>query len=219
MRIFLHARQLRTLGHFTAPDAWHGICPRQFTIEEYVMMPSRSAQVVDTSQYPHRVGLRADADGSQHMLPEALVELWQRKQVPVERLPQLAHWIGPRLRRGDFDLLLHKSLRDMLAIPMLAAFVITVLVCLFAPLRRGNLSLSWSLLTGMGFSLLVFLMVFVVRQYGCSRRAKQMKWLLDYKDSVAPLPLPPTPLVFEPPKMSPEIEEIMKSIHGRTAPK
>lgn len=218
MKFSLHARQIRTLGQFTAPDPWHGIRPRQFTIEEYVMMPPGLAQV-DTSRYPHRVGLRVDADGSEHMLPEALVELWQSKQVAVERLPELAHCIAPRLRKGDFDLLLHKSLRDMLAIPMLAAFVIPVVVCLFAPLRRGNLSLSWSLLTGMGFSLLVFLIVFVVRQSGCSRRAKQMKWLLDYKDSVAPLPLPPTFECPGLPQTSPEVEEIMKRFRNRIAPK
>jgi len=88
---------------------------------------------------------------------------------------------------------------------MLAAFVITVLVCLFTPLRRGNLSLSWSLLTGKCFSLLVFLMVFVVRLDGRRRRAKQMPWLLDYKDSVGPLPLPP----FGPPIGPPGYEEMM----------
>ena len=109
MVIRFHAVRLRTLGRFTAGDPWHGQRPTEFSIEEYVMMPHGATTAVDSSQYGHRAGLRSETDGAQYMMPESLLELWRRGQIPAERLPVLTQAITPRLTQEDFNLILHQD--------------------------------------------------------------------------------------------------------------
>src|SRR5882724_13590696 len=134
-----NALRLRTLGRFSSGDPWNGSRPTKFSIEEYVMMPQGSAQAVDSSQFAHRIGLRSEADGCQRMIPESLVELWRRGQVPPERLPVLAQAIAPRILKEDYNLILHQSPTKTIFIPLIAVFAVVVLVGVFVPMEGQHL--------------------------------------------------------------------------------
>ena len=189
MVITFHARRLRTLGQFTAPDPWNANRPTAFSIEEYVMMPSGATQAVDSSQYIHRAGLRSEVDGSQRMLPESLIELWRRGQVPAEHIPGLMRAIESRLTKDDYNLILHQSPMKTVVLPLIAVFVVIVLVGLFAPVDGGPLSLPVALAVATGFSLFIGAIFWMIRQTARSRRAGQMKWLLAAQSGVAgPVP-------------------------------
>ena len=183
MVLVFHAQRLRTLGQFSSPDPWNGNRPTAFTIEEYVMMPSGATQATDSSQYAHRVGLRSESDGSQRMIPESLVELWRRGQVPAERIPILAQAIEPRVLKEDFNLILHQSARNTIVLPLLGVFAVTAGVAAFVPMDGERLSIPVALAVSAGFTLLVGAIFWITRQSGRNRRREQMAWLLSVNSS------------------------------------
>ena len=185
MVLVFNAQRLRTLGRFTAGDPWNGNRPTEFSIEEYVMMPAGSAQALDTSQFVHRIGLRSETDGSQHMLPESLVELWRRGQVAPERIPALAQAIEPRIVKDDLNLILHQNSTKTIVLPLAAVFAVTVLVGVFVPMEGEHLSIPVAIAMGVGFTALIGAILWVARQSGRSRRAEQMKWMLAVNSGAA----------------------------------
>lgn len=178
MVLIFNALPLRTLGRFSANDPWNANRPTNFLIEEYVMMPQGSQQAVDSSQFAHRIGLRSELDGSRQMLPESLVELWRRGQVPPERIPILAQAIAPRIVKEDYNLILHQDLTKTVVIPLIAVFVVVVAVGLFVTIDGHTMSVPVATGVGFGFSLFVGAIMWVARQSGRARRIDQIKWLL-----------------------------------------
>ncbi len=178
MVLTFHALPLRTLGRFSANDPWNANQPTNFLIEEYVMMPQSSQQAVDSSQFAHRVGLRSELNGSQQMLPESVVELWRRGQIPAERIPILAQAIASRIVKEDYNLILHQDLTKTVVIPLIAVFVVMVAVGLFVPIEGHTMSAPVATGVGVGFSLFVGAIMWVARQSGRRRRTEQMRWLL-----------------------------------------
>ena len=172
------AVRLRTLGRFSAGDPWQGQRPTEFSIEEYVMMPQGATTAVN-SQYCHRAGLRSETDGAQYMMPESLLELWRRGQIPAERLPVLTQTITPRLTQEDFNLVLHQDLVKSVLVPLAAVFAVVVGIGLFVPIEGHTMSAPAAIATGFGFAVLIGAIQWIVRQSGRTRRAEQMQWLLN----------------------------------------
>jgi hypothetical protein len=164
---------LRTLGRFAAADPWNGNRVTEFSIEEYVMMPSGSPQAVDSGVFAHTIGLRSELDGSQRMIPESLFELWKRGQVPAERIPTLARAIAPRVLAEDLNLMLGRSnVRSMLAV------LVTVFLIITGIAAFEELSFAAALAVGAAFSLFIGAIFWLVLRSGRARRREQMKWLL-----------------------------------------
>jgi hypothetical protein len=182
------AKWLRTLHQFAAPDPSNGNRQTQFTIEEYVMMPTGAGKAVENSKFVHRLSVRSKA--GEHMLPESLVELWRRGRVPAERIPALRKAIEPRLIKEDFDLILHPQSLKNLVIPLIVVFLFMFVFMCFATRSEGHLSLPLALFISAGLTIVTGGLMWMFRQTARKRRAQQMKWLLDAESGVPPEPLP-----------------------------
>jgi hypothetical protein len=182
-------RWLRTLHQFAAADPWNGNCPAQFTIEEYVMMPSGVQKAVENSGYAHRLSIRSNA--GEHMLPESLVHLWRGGQVPVERIPALRKAIEPRLLKDDFNLMLHRhSIKTDFVIPLIAVFFIIFVVMCFATRSEAHFSLPLALFMSGTLTIVTGGILWMSRQTARRRRAEQMKWFLAAEAGAPPAALP-----------------------------
>ncbi|WP_419804859.1 hypothetical protein [Terriglobus sp.] len=108
--------QLQTVANFTAPDPWNGSVPAQWKLSVYRMtaennralyakysaekqLESADGQNLDREDV---LGIRSSVDGLYHILPVALVRLWQQGRVPNAQLPALIAALEPRLKRKDF---------------------------------------------------------------------------------------------------------------------
>jgi len=183
------ARWLRTLHQFAAADPWNGNHQAQFTIEEYVMMPSGVQKAVENSGYAHRISIRSKS-GGEHMLPESLVQLWRGGQVSVERIPALTKAIEPRLLKDDFNLILHRqSVKTEFVIPLAIAFFIILIVMCFATRSEGHFSLPLALFMSATLTVVTGGILWMSRQSARKRRAEQMKWFLDAESGAPPAPL------------------------------
>jgi hypothetical protein len=182
LAIPLAPRRVRTLATFEAPDPWHGGAPARFAIDLYRILPKGSAASPENSLWSGKevCGIRSEEDGGQeHMLPEALTELWRTDRVPAHLLPRLLAGIQPTLRRTDFAPLLrmrvHRPLAAVLAalaMVCLALAIATGLGAAAAPVISRVLA-ALALLAAAGAGA-VYLMI-AARQ---ARRRKQMAWLL-----------------------------------------
>jgi hypothetical protein len=184
------ARWLRTLHQFAAADPWNGNRPAQFTMEEYVMMPSGVQKAVDSDRFAHRIGIRSSV-GGEHMLPESLVALWRNGQVRLERIPALTKAIEPRLLKEDFNLILHRrSIKNDFVIPLIVVFFLILVVMGLGTRSEGHFSLPLALFISAAMTLVTGGILWMMRQTARKRRAEQMKWFLDAESGVAPVALP-----------------------------
>ncbi len=106
-------RRLRTAARFVAADPWRSGASTEFSLEECLFLPpnvpipARPGEGLFDSGYVFL--LRSDLDGSERLLPEALVELWQAGKVAVEWLPQLLFERPGKVRRRDAVPILHRK--------------------------------------------------------------------------------------------------------------
>ena len=108
--------QLQTVDVFTAPDPWNGNAMAQWTLSVYRMTAENNRNLyVNYSAEKQResadgqnldredvLGIRSSVDGLYHILPAAMVRLWQQGRVPTVQLPGLIAAVEPRLGRRDF---------------------------------------------------------------------------------------------------------------------
>ena len=109
------AVQLSTVAVFGAADPWGGMRPATWTLSVYRVVSGsdrdlfatyaaeRQAETVDGQNLDpdDTLGIRS---GTQpyHLLPRAMVRLWQQGKVPTEALPRLVAQMEPELRRDRF---------------------------------------------------------------------------------------------------------------------
>ena len=110
------AVQLSTVEMFEAPDPWSGMQPARWTLSIYRVIAGNDrglfTQYAADKQRETRdgknldpddtLGIRAEAQAKYHLLPRAMVRLWQEGKVPTEALPRLAAAMEPKLRRSPY---------------------------------------------------------------------------------------------------------------------
>lgn len=108
--------QLQTVGVFSAPDPWNGGVLAEWTLSVYRMTAESNRNLyVNYSAEKQRefadgqnldredvLGIRSSMDGLYHILPVALVRLWQQGRVPNVQIPALIAAVESRLTRIDF---------------------------------------------------------------------------------------------------------------------
>ncbi len=120
-------QRVRTAARFLAVDPWRGGSPVEHSVEECVFLPKGTA--VSSPRARRLLGggtvyfLRSEADGTERLLPEALVELWRTGKVPAEWLPQLLQERPGKVRRPDALPILHRKLGPWIAGALVAALV------------------------------------------------------------------------------------------------
>jgi hypothetical protein len=115
INVKLEPRRLRTLETFTAAEPSTG-GTLEWDLDLHRMTPRGARVVREGASWGKDVyALRSKTDGVDRFLPEALVELWRRQQVPSSSLPRLLAEIEPALRPGDFAPLLHMKTHRWLA--------------------------------------------------------------------------------------------------------
>jgi hypothetical protein len=116
---------VQALGQFTAPNPWTGNARETWTLNLYVLTSETFATSVRW-QYIQKEQKRTEdaatrrarvqngklktgqtigfesADGRKHMLPRALVELWQAGEVADAALPGLMKQLEPEMKKSDF---------------------------------------------------------------------------------------------------------------------
>lgn len=172
------------LGKFTALDPATG-CTATFAAEEQWATYRGSK----TNMY---IVLRdqRSSSGREIMLPEAVVELWQTGQIPVERVPALAEAIALYTNEIDCQLMLHIPVWNTVRAFLLVYLGVTVPLLVMAyfgwemPGRgrsRGTV-VTWPWAIGVPTLLVGIVGVVAVVQIvsNRSRRRDQMNWLLAY---------------------------------------
>ena len=109
------AVQLSPVSEFEAPDPWSGGKPARWTLSVYRIVSGANQnlfrQYAAEKQREAADGQNLDPDdtlgirvGAQqyHLLPRAMVRLWQQGRVPTEALPQLVAEMEPKLRRNGY---------------------------------------------------------------------------------------------------------------------
>lgn len=104
--------RIRSMGRFTGPNPWKRGALTEWSIEAYRMVQERYAALVEknptgsganwVAPKGEALGIRSEADGSYHMLPVVLAQLWQSNQVKATQLPALIHAIEPEMKRYDY---------------------------------------------------------------------------------------------------------------------
>jgi hypothetical protein len=101
----------RTGESFVAPDPWNGGKRAEFTIEFYKIVHEyagrENAAHLEKLHGADHFGIRSNAGGQFHQLPDSLSDLWRTKRVAKESLPRLLHELQPSLRNYDYSRILH----------------------------------------------------------------------------------------------------------------
>ena len=109
------AVRLSAVEAFEAPDPWSGGQPARWTLSVYRVVAGGNlnlfAKYAAEKQRETANGQDLDADdtlgiraGAQqyHLLPRAMVRLWQQGKIPTEALPRLVAEMEPKLRRNGY---------------------------------------------------------------------------------------------------------------------
>ena len=110
------AIQLSTVAAFEASDPWSGMQPARWTLSVYRVIAGsdrnlfakyaaeKQRETVDGQNLDadDTLGIRADARANYHLLPRAMVRLWQQGRIPTESLPRLAAQMEPKLKRNPY---------------------------------------------------------------------------------------------------------------------
>lgn len=104
--------RIRTVGRFRGTNPWKGATLAEWSIEEYRMVEERYAGAVVTNPTGkwakfvaargEALGIRAETDGTHHLLPGLLAELWWSKEVGDIELPHLIHAIEAEMGPADY---------------------------------------------------------------------------------------------------------------------
>ena len=110
------AVQLSTVAVFEAPDPWSGMVPAEWTLSVYRVIAGadmnlfaqyaaeKQRETVDALSLDpdDTLGIRSSAQAQYHLLPRAMVPLWQQGKIPTVALPRLAAEMEPKLRRNGY---------------------------------------------------------------------------------------------------------------------
>lgn len=124
MRLNTQPVRVRTADRFFAPNPWDAhnpTLPAEWSVEVYAIVNvdlvhqfvsnlGRKAHAGSAKTKNSRtnlagmqtLGIRSDADGRYHLLPQALAEMWQRGEVESAQLPHLLRSVEQNLTKRDF---------------------------------------------------------------------------------------------------------------------
>lgn len=179
MIIPLSPARVRTEASFTAEDPWNQNRRTAFTVEAYLLVIPGTAPPVGAKPLSgYLYGIRSELDGGEHMLPEALSELWRTNRLAAEALPRLLKQMQPKLKAWDYRPILHNKLLTITQYITSILFVLISLLPLAVSVFTGEIPIAVALwvtpLFG-GFSALCLYVVFYRKK---ARRMRHMKWAL-----------------------------------------
>ncbi|WP_419804858.1 hypothetical protein [Terriglobus sp.] len=110
------AVELSTVTNFGTPDPWNGMQPAHWKLSVYRITTGgnqdlfakyaaeKQRETVDglNLDADDTLGLRSSAQANYHLLPRAMVRLWQQGKIPTEALPRLAAQMEPKLKRNPY---------------------------------------------------------------------------------------------------------------------
>jgi hypothetical protein len=129
MIIPLSPARVRTEASFTAEDPWNQNRRTAFTVEAYLLVIRGTPPPVGAKPLSgYLYGIRSELDGGEHMLPEALSELWRTNRIAAETLPRLLKLMQPKLKAWDYRPILHNK---VLNIVQYVVSILFLLISLF----------------------------------------------------------------------------------------
>ena len=179
MIIPLTPARVRTEASFTAEDPWNQNYRTAFTIEAYMLMFPGTAPAPGTKPLAgYLYGIRSELDGREHMLPEALSELWRTNQITAEALPRLLKQMQPKLKAWDYRPILRNKMLTVLQYIVSILFLLIALLPVVVSVFTGEIPIEdtlWMSPLMAGIGLLAMYLIFYRKK---ARRKQQMKWAL-----------------------------------------
>ena len=123
-------------------------------------------------------GIRSEIDGAEHMLPEALVELWHTNRISAEALPRLLLQMQPTLKAWDYRPFLRNKMITVLQYVMIALFTLLALLPVVVSVLTGEIPLEATLWMTPMFGAFGALAMYIIFFRKKARRKRQMKWAL-----------------------------------------